>query len=484
MVVARCERSGGCHRLDAESSRSSYFQLDSLPLSTAISCAEAPSFGFLPELAIRRGPRYRDDSRSNSPCGTPSGADIDRSSHLSVNFTNLPKVTAMSIQGNRFNSQGSYLISKKRPSRTPWLVGFLSFARIFGRRTRRKAGYVRVALLGKSLLMATALHALAEDPGSGDISTAPGGTAATQPEIAPSDTLAAEPRKQDMADAKAMSPEAARKFLNEDFSMSYSYVGDGHVGAGTRGHSGNLDEQTSALGYGVEVPLSEKWMVTGGLGYSRFDFGRPEGSYLPQNFQKFSLNMGVGYKLSDEWSLFGRFGPNLNIIDGFNIYSNDLTFSGALGAVYKPSKTLAVRFGLAVDSDNGTGLPVMPLLALKWDFAKDWDLNLGLPRTSVDWQILPNLQVSPLMAEFMGGSYHTSKSYGDRVGLPELNDRKLDYTEIRLGAGATYAVTKDLDLNFSVGSVVYRKFDFKDASDASPKVDPAPYVQVGAKLKF
>ena len=84
---------------------------------------------------------------------------------------------------------------------------------------------------------------------------------------------------------------------------------------------------------------------------------------------------------------------------------------------------------------------------------------------------------------FEGGSFYTSKNYGDSVGMSQLNDRKLDYREVRVGTGADYAATKNINVNLTAGAVVYREFDFNDAS-FSPTVDPAPYVQLGVKLGF
>jgi hypothetical protein len=49
--------------------------------------------------------------------------------------------------------------------------------------------------------------------------------------------------------------------------------------------------------------------------------------------------------------------------------------------------------------------------------------------------------------------------------------------------GAEYTVIKNVQLGLTAGAVVYRKIDFEDAG-FSPKIDPAPYVQLGAKVSF
>jgi hypothetical protein len=67
--------------------------------------------------------------------------------------------------------------------------------------------------------------------------------------------------------------------------------------------------------------------------------------------------------------------------------------------------------------------------------------------------------------------------------MSKLNDRNLDYNEVRVGAGADYAVMKNVNVELTGGAVVYREFDF-DNANFSPKVDPAPYVQLGIKVGF
>ena len=83
---------------------------------------------------------------------------------------------------------------------------------------------------------------------------------------------------------------------------------------------------------------------------------------------------------------------------------------------------------------------------------------------------------------FEGSSFHTSKDYGNSVDMPQLNDRRLNRPRYDSG-GAEYTVIKNVQLGLTAGAVVYRKIDFEDAG-FSPKIDPAPYVQLGAKVSF
>ncbi len=268
--------------------------------------------------------------------------------------------------------------------------------------------------------------------------------------------------------------------LREDVSLSHAYVGDAKLKSGAKG---NLGEQSTDFSYGAKIPLNEQVSLRFGLNYNRFDFGRPAGSPLPNNLQTISPSFGAEYKLSNQWGLFGALSPRLELIDNANeIESQDFQIGGVVGANYTPNDDLSFRFGLAINP-GALNLPVLPLVGVRWHFAKPWTLNLGLPRTSLDYQILPNLRLSPIEVGFEGGEFHTSKSYGSSVGMPQLNDRKLEYNEVRIGAGLEYMVLKNLQVDANAGASVYRNFDFRSASFSS-KADPAPFVQLGVRIGF
>lgn len=270
-----------------------------------------------------------------------------------------------------------------------------------------------------------------------------------------------------------------RQPLVETVSAHYSYVGGSDLKSNG---NGNLSEQTADFNYELRVPVNDTVGVGFGLKYNRIDFGVPENSFLPDSLETVNIGLLGYYKLSNDWSLFAMFGPRMNLVNGWDdIGSNNITWSGGFGAQHEFNKDLSLQFGLGVNpgTDN---LPILPLLGLRWHFADQWTLNVGFPRTAIDYQVLPNLQLS-LETSFFGGTYQTGSTYGSDTGHPELNNRSLRYNEVRVGLGATYTVVKNVDLELSTGAVVYREFDFKD-TDYDPTVKPAPYVQGGIRVKF
>jgi hypothetical protein len=267
--------------------------------------------------------------------------------------------------------------------------------------------------------------------------------------------------------------------ISQTIQANYSYVGGSDL---KDGRSGSLGEQTSNFRYDLRMPVNDKVGVGFSIGYDRFDFSTPSGSYLPNTLETLHLAVSGRYSISNDWSVFALFGPRLSMVSGWdNIESQNVEFAGAVGAEYEYNPDFSVKFGLAINP-GVEDIPVMPLLGVRWHFAPQWTLNAGFPRTALDYQVLTNLRLS-IESSFMGGTYKTSSSYGNDSGNSDLNNRTLRYTEARVGIGALYSLTKNIDLQLSAGAIVYRDFDFKD-SNYEVKTDPAPYVSTGIKVNF
>ncbi|SDT86068.1 hypothetical protein SAMN05444156_0117 [Verrucomicrobium sp. GAS474] len=309
-----------------------------------------------------------------------------------------------------------------------------------------------------------------------DISTTPVPAAAEAAALDPEK----EPSKKSQ-DSKGIAFLPPKSGIRQELSLDYGYAAGSDLKKS--GASGSLQEQSSHFAYNLTVPLDAKWTTRFGIAESRIDFGRPGGSPLPQNLQTTTLSLGAQYKIDDHWAAFGAIAPRLSLIDGWDrINSQEVQFGGAVGAVYIVNRDLVFTMGLGINPGN-EDLPVMPLVGVHWVFAKDWTLDLGIPRTALSYQILPKLKLIPVMVGFDGGTFHTSKTYGNAFGQPGLNDKKLQYTEVRVGSGASYAFLPNLSLDLTGGVIAYRKFDFKDGG-YSPQADPAPYAQIGLKLGF
>ena len=65
----------------------------------------------------------------------------------------------------------------------------------------------------------------------------------------------------------------------------------------------------------------------------------------------------------------------------------------------------------------------------------------------------------------------------------QVHDADIQYSEYRAGVQIAYSGIKYLKLLAGAGATVERDFDFYRIHQ-SKRTDPAPYVRVGAELKF
>ena len=89
------------------------------------------------------------------------------------------------------------------------------------------------------------------------------------------------------------------------------------------------------------------------------------------------------------------------------------------------------------------------------------------------------------------GSSHSGTTIGGEGG--NLNDKILDFTEVRLGVGTTWKFRPNLSLDVSAGYVAYREFQIHDDKFGYAGTETtfhnnlsngAPYVETGISGSF
>lgn len=277
----------------------------------------------------------------------------------------------------------------------------------------------------------------------------------------------------------SLEKETPRPGYVHDASIQYAYAPGAEIKSGG---GDEVNEQDFQLDYGARIPWNDALKFGFGVHYDRLDFGGTSGSGLPDNLQSISIRLGFDHKITEEWGAFAFFSPALNLVNGGDeIDSGNFQMRGALGATYKVHKDLHFRFGLMINPGLDD-LPVLPIGGVYWHFADQWTLQVGIPETAIRYQVLPKLGLA-LQAKARGGNYRTGGSYGTSLGRPLLNDRTLNYTEIRVGGAAQYDFTENVSAELSTGVIAYRKFEFED-SGYEPEVEPGPYFGITVKSKF
>ena len=200
-------------------------------------------------------------------------------------------------------------------------------------------------------------------------------------------------------------------------------------------------------------------MLAYGLAYDANILAASAATPLPHQLAAFSLNLGVIHPGDAKWttSLFVRpgFYGDFETL-GRSSFNVPLLAS----ASYTPRRELAWTF--AVSYTAFSDYEVLPVVGLRWQLARDWNLQFGFPHTGLTWQVGQKLALHAA-AEFQGGSYRITHVLPG-AAVPTLGGSLLDYREIRTGVGFEYQLRKMSTVSAAAGLVIDRRFDFYERS--------------------
>jgi hypothetical protein len=145
--------------------------------------------------------------------------------------------------------------------------------------------------------------------------------------------------------------------------------------------AGDFSLTRANAGLGFSVPIADRFGIAIGtsLGIASYDFdraavfggGRPwEAIYTGQ------VSAVANYTLDDAWTVFGGAIFGLAGEEGAD-FSDSITGGGMIGAGYRHSEGLIVRFGLSVMSQIEDDAAVMPVILVDWAIDDRWRLRMG-----------------------------------------------------------------------------------------------------------
>lgn len=230
----------------------------------------------------------------------------------------------------------------------------------------------------------------------------------------------------------------------------------------------------------VEVSLSGRHELTTGLqlayglGYDTNLLTADTAVPLPDQLSVLSINLGLIRSLNSEWTaaLFAR--PGF-YSDGEHLGSRSLNVPLLVSASYTPRPELV--WTLALSLDPFAKNPVLPVLGVRWQFAPDWEFDLGFPRTGLTWQASGHLALRA-DASFQGGSYRVTPGLAVAPA-----DTFLYYREIRAGAGLDFKLAAATTVSVDAGFVADRRFDYHERNYRL-NGDPAAYLKLSFNARF
>ena len=270
--------------------------------------------------------------------------------------------------------------------------------------------------------------------------------------------------------------------LPQEIEAESGYVFGAKTGHGSTRSNGNVTEINSHVKYVVTPVVNQNLDLRLGVNWDRFSFGTSKmtpNPGVPDTLQSDEFILGADYKLNDKWLLRLEAAPGLiGTLD--SITFDDVNMPVTLGASYIVNADLQWVFGIIADPRGE--YPILPGVGVRWKFADRWTLNAIPPKPRIEYELTDAVTL------FAGGSiytgtYRTARNQGTEVGRSSLNNALVNYTEGRIGAGASWKILPNLTLDGEAGEMVYRDFHYYRAK-ADFKSSPAPYINIGVTGHF
>ncbi len=236
-----------------------------------------------------------------------------------------------------------------------------------------------------------------------------------------------------------------------DFTGSYSYSGPGSLSR--NGPAGEVAVHHVEGDISFSAPVRDSLQFAYGLAGESNELISDGAAVLPGRLAALSLSLGLIRNLDSDWTMaifarpgfygdFERLGARSVNVPVF------LLFTRTVG----PTLT----FTLALSYNGFAKNPVLPLPGVRWAFAPEWELSVGLPRTAIIWQATDAVSWHAGVT-YQGGSFRITREPSGATGLA---GSLLDYRELHAGVGFDYKLGGDSVLSFDAGFTADRRFDY------------------------
>lgn len=257
----------------------------------------------------------------------------------------------------------------------------------------------------------------------------------------------------------------------------------GYVGNSTfrerdeRGRSDAWDIGTRQV---VSFQAHEGFLVRFGLEMQRYNFAVPDTLMLPSKLQSANIVIGADLQLGDAWI------ARIEVTPGYYGAGPDLRAGNfaapiVLGASYFYSSDLQFVAGLSIDVNRK--YPVLPGIGFRYKCNADWVLDMILPQPRIEYSLNKSTTLYA-GGDLQGATYRADTDFGDKQGNPKLNNAWVDYTQVRVGVGASIKIRPEVTLEMEAGIVPVQEFDFHRADIRASSTEIPPYGGVVLKAAF
>jgi Domain of unknown function (DUF6268) len=261
-----------------------------------------------------------------------------------------------------------------------------------------------------------------------------------------------------------------------NFRTSYTFESDFSRGS-RRGANGdsffkavNVSRRFSLGGAGLPA-LSDDgaWYLRVGASYARWDFGNSGGLPIPNHLQSASADIALEYMVRGQLGFFLQTEPGIYFED--DVRGNSFDAPTKLALAYPVADNFVIVGGVSY-----TGLrsiQFIPLIGFSWTINDRWKVSMIPPEPRVIYTASDKLKIWA-GGEIAGGSFRVDER--ETREKKSLNNAVLDYSELRAGAGFTYAIG-GWAIELGGGYAFQRKFDYHRAEEGFETDEGAPYVK-------
>ena len=240
---------------------------------------------------------------------------------------------------------------------------------------------------------------------------------------------------------------------------------------------GDGDSIYNDFSYEHRFLITGKWYFRAGVEYERYDFGGSDNG-LPDHLQAASGHLALEYVVKDFPGISIELDPGVYFQDNVSSDAFDIPGKAYVTFPLKKDKIFAVvALGWGIYQDP----PVAPGGGIIWIFSDQLRLQAVFPKPALVYQPNDDWEFR-IMGELNYTSFRTDDVLTTEQKL-QLHNAIVQYSEDRAGVQIAYTGIKHFKLIGGGGVTVERNYNFFRAHQ-SKRMDPAPYVKIGAEVKF
>jgi hypothetical protein len=240
---------------------------------------------------------------------------------------------------------------------------------------------------------------------------------------------------------------------------------------------GDGDSIYNDFSYDHRFLITGKWYFRAGVEYERYDFGGSDNG-LPDHLQAASGHLALEYVVKDFPGISIELDPGVYFQDNVSSDAFDIPGKAYVTFPLKKDKIFAVvALGWGIYQDP----PVAPGGGIIWIFSDQLRLQAVFPKPALVYQPNDDWEFR-IMGELNYTSFRTDDVLTTEQKL-QLHNAIVQYSEDRAGVQIGYTGIKHAKLIAGAGVTVERNYDFFRAHQ-SKRMDPAPYVKIGAEIRF